>query len=294
MINNRFKAYLAALCSCAFWSLNIILSKDLAESNISPVAISLWRWLIAAMVLFFYCFREIKKNLAIVWQNKWLFVLVGILGISLANTLLYYAAHSTEAINLGLLSAMGPVFILVFSYLILGDSLSLHKIIGILFAIAGLLILITRGNLLELTKIHFAIGDILMLLMLISAGIYTVLSKKKPTTLPSLIFLFYTFAFGLVPLVPAYFILETNYIPNYSWKNWLELLFLGLGPSLLAFITWNYAIQTIGPTVVGMIYFSLPVFVSLLAVFVLGESLAWYHFYGILILGFGVIYSLRK
>lgn len=290
-MGSDFRAYLATLCSCALWSFNIIASKHLSEAHISPVAISMWRWLIAALVLFAFCFRSIVRYFGVVWQHRWLFLVLGFWGVAMANTLLYYAAHSTAAINLGLLSATGPIFILIFSYLLLGESLSRRKIIGSIISIVGIVILITHGDLFSLTSVDFAVGDVLMLVMLIAVGIFTVLSKKKPVVLPSLVFLFYTFVVGFVLLVPIYFIIEVQYIPSYSWQHWGELLFLGLGPSLLAFITWNYAIQMVGPVMVAMLYFSVPVFVSLLAIFVLGESFAWYHFCGIIVLGFGVVYS---
>lgn len=290
-MNSSFRGYLAAFCSCALWSCNIIASKHLSVAGISPIAISLWRWLIAALVLGLLYFRSIVNYRQVVWQNKWFFVILAVLGVSLANTLLYYAAYSTGAINMGLLSATGPLFILLFSCWILRESLQLRKIIGSGIAICGILLLITHGNLWQLSAVHFAIGDILMLLMLASVGIFTVLSKKQPDGMPSSVFLFYAFVIGVLPIIPAYFMVETRAVADYSLADWGELLFLGMGPSLIAFVTWNYAIQKLGPSVVGIIYFSVPVFVALLAVFGLGEEFAWYHLVGMGILAIGVGYS---
>lgn len=197
----------------------IIASKHLAEVQISPVAISVWRWLIAALVLGIIHFRSIGNYWGLVWQHKWLFLALSILGVTLANTLLYYAAYSTEAINLGLLSAIGPLFILLFAYWILGEQLSFRKIIGSVLAIIGVLILITRGNLFQLRNVHFALGDVLMLLMLIVVGIFTVLSKKKPAQMPSTIFLFYIFVIGLLPLILGYFLVDSRAVQDYSWQN---------------------------------------------------------------------------
>ena len=57
-----------------------------------------------------------------------------------------------------------------------------------------------------------------------------------------------------------------------SLPQWGSLLYISLGASVLGFTFWNMAIDRIGPVRAGVLYYSVPLFSSVEAAFLLGES----------------------
>jgi len=123
--------------------------------------------------------REILKN------NLPYLLITSLLGITIFNTLIYLAGHTTTAINLSLISITFPVFIVIFSRIILGELITLNRAVGIILVILGVVILISRGDFSRILSISFAIGDVWMLMAAIIFAIYSILLRHKPKQLSS-------------------------------------------------------------------------------------------------------------
>jgi len=96
----------------------------------------------------------------------------------------------------------------------------------------------------------------------------------------------------LIMLFPFYLIELSVVKPAiYNSTSIISIIYVGIGASLIAFILWNKAILIIGPVRSGMVYYTLPVFSSLLAFFILKENLSTNHFYSAFLIISGIILS---
>lgn len=286
--NQLITGYLFALAATAIWSGNFIIARGLNDS-IPPVSLAFWRWVVAVIVFLPFALRSLISEWEKLKKNILYLSVVSILGITIFNTLIYFAGQTTTAINLSLISITFPVFIVIISRIFLHESITFYKGIGILFVLTGVVLLITKGNPSVLLNISFTIGDIWMLLASIIFAVYSILLKRKPEELSIWAFQLSTFILGLIFLFPFY-VLEYLTVPTVKFdiKTVSSILYVGIFASLTAFVLWNKAIVSVGPTKAGMIYYTLPVFSGILAFIFLKEEISRIHFYSALCIVFGI------
>ncbi len=298
-VRNKQKTlgYLFALLATAFWSGNFIVARDLSGS-IPPVSIAFWRWTVALIVITPFAIRSLIRDWQTVKKNIPYLLITSILGITIFNTLIYIAGHSTTATNLSLIAITFPIFILILSRIFYNEKISLKKVIGICIVAMGVVLIITKGSLTILLNLTFSIGDIWMLVASIIFATYSILLKRRPKEISIWAFQISTFFLGLVSLFPFY-MMEYISAPAFSFdtKSFISILYIGVFSSLTSFVLWNNAIEKIGPTKAGLIYYTLPIFSGLLAFLILKEEIGIIHFISALMIISGILianYESRK
>src|SRR6202030_1907243 len=123
------------------------------------------------------------------------------IGISAFNTMQYWALEYTQALNTLLLQSAGPLFVAVWSLLLLGVRLTLAQAGGIALSLTGVLVILLHGDLTALTSIAFNKGDIIFTVALAIFGVYSVMSLKRPN-IHGLSFVAFTFGCGAACLIP--------------------------------------------------------------------------------------------
>jgi len=285
---------LFAVGATIIWSGNFIIARGVHES-IPPVTLAFFRWLVAFVVITPFSFKYFLKDFTAIKQNyKYIFI-TSFLGITLFNTLIYIAGHSTEAINLSLIAITTPVFIIIFSRILFKDKITPLNITGIAVTISGIIMLICKGSMEALTSISFSAGDIWMLSAAVIFSIYSLLIRKKPDGIGTMSFLFVTFGLGLIMLIP-FFVYETLSLnpATYNVNVIISILYAGVFASIGGFIMWNKAISLIGASESGIIYYSLPLFSTLWAILILGEQVRPVHFISMILIISGILLATKK
>lgn len=281
--------YLFAIGATAIWSGNFIIARGLNE-NIPPISLAFWRWVVAVIVFLPFGLKSLIAERDLLLKRIPYLSVTALLGITIFNTLIYIAGQTTTAINLSLIAITFPVFIVILSRIVFRELITLNKAIGIIVVTIGVVLLITKGDFSSLLNITFAIGDVWMLAGALIFAIYSILLKQKPEELSIWSFQLSTFILGLVFLFP-FFIWETAAVSpvEFTPKIVFSILYVGIFASLSAFIFWNKAIMTIGPTKSGMIYYSLPLFSGILAYVFLKEDISSIHLYSALLIMAGIL-----
>jgi drug/metabolite transporter (DMT)-like permease len=280
-------AYLLLLLPPLFWAGNTVLARGVADL-IPPVTMAFWRWALALGMLLPFTWKQLARD----WQQirrSWRIIsLIGLLGIASFNTLLYTAAHTTTAINIALTQSVMPAVIVLLSFLLYRETVSKRQILAVLLCILGAVFIVMRGDWDRLQQLRFVTGDLLMLLAVCLYALYSVLLRKRPKIHP-LSFLTATFMVGVVSLLPLYLWELTRTPPlQLSLPVILSLLYVGLCPSILAYLCWNRGIELLGANRAGLYINLIPLFASLMAVLFLKEQLHTYHLLGILIIFSGL------
>ncbi|MDI9886520.1 DMT family transporter [Streptomyces sp. HNM0645] len=263
---------LLALAATAIWSGNFVIARHLGDA-VAPVQTSFWRWVIALLAVAPFAARGLLRERQAIRRHAGLVVLAALLGVTLFNTLIYIAGQSTSATNLALIAAASPAAIAAFAF-VGGERMTLLRATGMLIAFAGVVTLVSKGSITALLTMDFRAGDLWMLAAMATFAGYSALLKRKPATISGTSFLLATFAAGTVMLAPFYaasVVLQGTFTPGSATVG--PLLYIGVASSAIAFYTWNKAVDLIGATRAGVIYYLQPVFVACVAYLAIGEHI---------------------
>lgn len=215
--------------------------------------------------------------------------LVG-LGVTNFNTMLYLGLQTTTASNSVLLLSVTPLVILFFSWTLLAIPATKLQLLGILVSLAGVIMIISKGELVSVSGFSVVVGDLWILGSVASWGLYSVLLRKRPAGLDGLPLLGYTILFGLFGILPFYLWETLGGRPmSINGLTFMSVAYVAIFASLLAYMFWNHAVTQIGANRAGLFIHLIPLFGSLLSVLILGERLHSYHLKGILLIATGIV-----
>jgi drug/metabolite transporter (DMT)-like permease len=281
---------MAPLC----WAGNIVLARGVAEL-IPPVAFAFWRWALASVLILPFTLRHLHQDR---WEiaRRWkMLFLLAVLGISSFNTLLYSAVHTTTAINGALIQSTMPAVIVLLSLILYREKVATRQMNGVVLCILGACLIVLRGDLKSLLTMSFVPGDLLMVIAVVLYGLYSALLRRRPAIHP-LSFLTATFVLGAAGLFPVYLV-ELAVTGPFALSREIvsSILYVALFPSIVAYFCWNKGVDRVGPNRAGLFVNLIPLFASLLSVWLLGESIHLFHIGGMALIGGGMalFYSTR-
>jgi drug/metabolite transporter (DMT)-like permease len=293
-MSNQTKGALFALLATLLWSVNMVIASGI-KGHIPPIGMAFWRWTIACIVLAPFAIKSTIENFTIVKKHILFLMLTAVLGITIFNTLIYFAGKTTSAVNLSLIAISIPLFIVILSRIIFKEKVSNSKILGIAIIITGVLVLITKGSMQALMHINFTIGDLLMLVACFFFAYYTILVRQKPADLTPKVFLFSAFVIGTIFLFPFYLWEHLCYKKViFDTKTVLATTYVGIFASLVSFYLWNEAITLIGTSKTALIYYLIPVFSGILAYVFLGQAIVITQIISMGIIITGLLITNRK
>jgi drug/metabolite transporter (DMT)-like permease len=293
--SNEFKAYVMLVLCTAFWSGNFIVGKVATLFEIPPITLNFYRWFIAWILLAPFTLKEVIQNKNIIKENLFSLIIMAFTSISVFNSVVYYALNYTQVLNGVLMISTIPVLIIFLSSIFKTEKTNFFQIIGVVVSLCGVVIIITKMELERLIHLQLNKGDLWMLVAMLSWATYSIMMKEKKINLKPFILLQTLISMGVVFLAPMYFIEIAN--GQYLHLNIPVMLTIGyvvLFAGIGAYIFWNGAVLLIGPNRAGIFLHLMPVFSALMAIFLLGEKFANYHFYGALFIVCGIFLSSKK
>jgi drug/metabolite transporter (DMT)-like permease len=287
-------AFLLLGTASLLWSGNWIAGRALRDAY-DPVTINFFRWVVAVLILAPFAVQGLAGKGAVIRRNLGFLLLLAFLGVALFQTLVYLGLSSTTAINGMLLNSSAPLFMILCSWAIERERTTLRQVMGMLISLAGILVILSRGELRNVLVLEFHAGDAWILLAMPVWGAYSVLLKRRPQDLGGTQFLFVISVLGLALLAPvfAFHAIKTP-LRMPSGTEAAGLFYMGLAASVLAFIFWNKGVAVVGANAAGFTLHLLPAFGTLLAMVFLGESFAMFHAAGIATILAGVVLATRK
>ena len=285
----RLSAFLLLALANLFWSGNWIAGRALRDA-FDPVTLNFWRWVVAVLALAPFALPGLRGKGALIRRHAGMLLLLALTGVAVFQSLVYLGLRSTTAVNAVLLNSSMPLFMLLCSWAIEGERSSPRQIAGMLISLAGIFMILSRGDPGALLELRLHGGDGWILLAMPVWGIYSVLLKRRPPELGVLEFLFVISVAGVLLLAPGV-ALQSLQAPM-RWPTQAEalaVLYMGLAASVLAFICWNRGVALVGANAAGFTIHLLPAFGTVLAILFLGESFAGYHAAGIATILTGVL-----
>jgi drug/metabolite transporter (DMT)-like permease len=271
--NNFLIGFAFALLATVLWSGNFIAARAL-NKTISPVSLNFLRWAVATIVLSPFALKKTVQEWKLLRPHLAYLCFAALAGVTLFNTFVYVGGRYSTATNLALIgTTAAPIFVLLISGLFLKQRISVNQIIGTILCVAGIVILISKGAISGLQHFKLSLGDVWILLAALSFAIYTVLVRKKPVGVSPGSFLFFIFLAGTIFLIPA-FVIDLSMGSAFVWNKTiiLSILYLGIGASVISFLSWNISIRRIGPARTALFGNLIPIFSTIEASILLDEQ----------------------
>ena len=277
------------------WAGNAIAGRALVGS-ISPVSLSAVRWGLAALMLLPLGWRIFKPGSAL-WQNTGRFLVLGLLGVGSYNVLLYLALQTSTAINVTLIGASMPIWMLFIGAVFYKVRPTLLQMVGAIVSLIGVTVVLTRGEPTSLLSMEVVMGDLLIMLATILWAFYSwMISRPGDSTerqwpwaefLMAQVFIgfMWTMLFESVEIATGHAFIELNY-----WTGAL-IIFVAIGPSLIAYRCWGLGVNGAGPTVAAFFANLIPLFTALLSAAILGDPPQLFHGLAFALIVIGILVS---
>lgn len=277
------------------WAGNAIAGRVLVGS-ISPITLSAVRWGLAALLLLPLGWRILKPASAL-WQNKSRFLVLGLLGVGSYNVLLYLALQTSTAINVTLIGASMPIWMLLIGAVFYEVKPRLLQLLGAVVSLIGVTVVLTRGEPASLLSMEVVMGDLLIMLATILWAFYSwMISRPGESTerqwpwaeflmAQVLIGFLWTMLFEGAEIATGHAFIDLNY-----WTGAL-ILFVAIGPSLIAYRCWGLGVNGSGPTVAAFFANLIPLFTALLSAAILGDPPQLFHGLAFVLIVVGILVS---
>ena len=270
--------FLFPFVAILLWAGNVIVSK-LSAHTIDPSAITFYRLLLAVALMSLFTLKPAWLNRAAIVPQLPKLALLGFLAMALFQSLSYVAAQTTTATNMAIITALVPLMTMVASTLLLGEAPTTGMIGGGILSLAGVVYLITQGNLAMLLANGVHVGDLLMLFAALAYAIYGVLLKRWHVGLPSWQSIYLQALFALLLMLPMLLRLPAaEAVPTRASVP--LILYAGVLASVVLPFLWMQGVKHLGPNRCALFMNVLPIATALIAISMLGETLHLYHVLG--------------
>lgn len=280
------------------WAGNAVVGR-LVHTMVPPLTLNFIRWVLAFAILLPLAWRVLRPDSPL-WPHWRRYALLGLLGIGCYNALQYLALQTSTPLNVTLVGSGLPVWMLVIGALFFGAPVTRRHVTGALLSIAGVLVVLSRGEWGQLLALRLVPGDLFMVLATVCWGFYSWLLAR--TSEPASVrtdwaaFLLAQMVFGLAwsgAFTGAEWALAPQHI---AWGGPLAaaLAFIAVGPAMLAYRWWGVGVQRAGPAVASFFINLTPLFAAVLSAAFLGEVPHLYHAAAFLLIVAGIVASSRR
>ena len=292
---SNFLAYVFLFLTVTFWAGNFVVGKFASIYEVPPFSLNFYRWFFAWVILAPFTLPEIIKKKDYIINNFKLFIVLGVTSITIFNSIVYYSLNFTQVISGVLMISTIPVMIMFFSSIFKIEKTNIFQIIGVILSFLGVIIIITKANFEILKNLNFNKGDVTMVVAMFSWALYSTLLKRQTYEISQLSLLQVVMSFGLVFLIPIYFIeYQLGFRITLDKPFYLILSYVVLLPGLASFILWIKGISMIGANRSGVFLHLMPILSAIMAMIIFNEKFMFYHMLGACFIITGILLSNKK
>jgi len=281
------------------WAGNAIVGR-MVVPLVSPMTLNLLRWSIAFVVLLPLAGSVLRPGSPL-WSQWRRFAVLGLFSIGGYNAMLYLALHTSTPINVTLVGASTPVWMLLFGRVFFAVPVSRRQMLGAVLSIAGVLLVLSRGQWELLLGLRLVAGDLYILVACMGWAYYSWMLAHPSAESASLrgnwaTFLMAQVVFGLAwsALFSGAEWALTDAHVDWGWPLASALAFIAIGPAVVAYAAWGVGVARAGPAAAGFFINLTPLFTALLSSIFLGEAPQAFHALAFVLIVSGIVLSSQR
>ena len=280
------------------WAGNAVVGR-LVNTLAPPMTLNFLRWALAFLLLLPLAAPVLRPESGL-WSHWRRYAVLGLLGVGCYNALQYLALKTSTPLNVTLVAASAPVWMLGIGALFFGQRITVRQLLGAALSIAGVLVVLSRGEWTQLVALRLVAGDIYVLLATAAWALYSWL-LVRPGDAPAIradwaAFLMAQIVFGMgwSGLFAAGEWALTDAHIRWGWPLAAALAYIAIGPAIIAYRCWGKGVQRVGPTVAGFFSNLTPLFAALMSAAFLRELPHLYHAAAFALIVGGIVVSSRR
>lgn len=275
--------YIYILTTIILFSTYEVVSKTLV-GKVDPFQINFLRFFIGGILLFFVALA--KGDIAIKAKELGQVAIIGIINVLFSMNLLQLSLNmpNSKASVVAVIFSSNPIFVTIFAVLIDRERIKLHKIIGLMFGVFGVIMISLNGFKLDMLNLK---SSLLALLSALLYGLYTVLGGKVSSKIGSLKMNAYSFLLGSLVLLPFLIFFKLP-VFKFDYSATFQILYLSLFVTGIAYLTYFVGLTLTGASKGSLVFFLKPVLASIFSVFILGERITINLVFGTILIIFGI------
>ncbi len=299
-MNQRLTPATAALLVVPplLWAGNAVVGR-MAQGLVPPITLNFLRWALAFVLLLPLAYHVLYRNSPL-WRHWRRYALLGLLGVGCYNAMQYLALKTSTPINVTLVASSAPIFMLGMGRLFFGQAISRRQVWGALLSITGVLVVLCRGDFAQLLQFKLVPGDVYVLLATLAWAWYSWLLTRPVdpqeirTDWAAFLMAQMVFGLGWSGLFAGSEWALTDARIVWGWPLAVTLLYVAVGPAILAYRCWGMGVQRVGPTVASFFSNLTPLFAAIMSAAFLGEPPKAFHAVAFALIVGGIVVSSRR
>ena len=286
-------AHLAIIGANIIYGLNYVIAKGIMPEFLQPRVIILFR--VVGATLVFWLVSSLLSKEKIDRKDFPRLALSALFGIAINQIMFFEGLNLTTPINASIIMVSTPILVLVLAHFLIGERISLQKVIGIALGASGASYLILLQGNISFSSSTF-VGNLFVLINAASYATFLVIVKPLMKKYSALTIMKWVFLLGTIYVLPFSFnlALEANYsaIP---FNIWLSIAYVIIFTTVLAYFLNNYSLKTVSPTVNSAYIYLQPFLASVVALIAAKDELTWTKIIAAVLIFLGVYFaSLKK
>jgi drug/metabolite transporter (DMT)-like permease len=280
------------------WAGNAVVGR-LVRNDIPPFTLNFLRWVVAFAILLPLAAWVLRRSSGM-WSQWRRFALLGLTGVGLYNTLQYLALQTSTPMNVTLVASSTPLWMLALGTLFFNAKVTRQQMFGAALSILGVCVVLARGEWAQLMGLRLVAGDVFMLAATFCWATYswllTVRAEPEAIRKDWAAFLLAQVTLGLMwsgMFTAGEWALTDAHI-RWSGSLLAALVFVAVGPAVLAYRFWGLGVQRAGPQVASFFANLTPLFAAVLSGAFLGDMPQPYHGLAFALIIAGIVVSSRR
>lgn len=265
MFKELWKAHFALFLVNALYGASHVIAKGVMPAYLSPNVFILLR--ISGATLLFWLILFSRKNLRIDKKDIPLFALCGLFGVAINQLFFFHGLNLSSSINSGIIMTVNPILVVILSYFIIKEKITVRKSLGILLGATGAVLLTLAGG---TGKGDSLLGDMFLFINAASYAIYLVIAKPLMQRYSPLKVITWVFTFGLFYVLlfpPTLTDLSSAQFETIPQDVWIKIVYVIVGVTFMTYLLTMYGLKYLSPSVSSAYIYLQPVLVIFFAVF---------------------------
>ncbi|MCQ4637085.1 DMT family transporter [Anaerovorax odorimutans] len=271
--------FFVVLTAFLFGTMEVALK--LAGSEMDSFQLTFLRFMIGGLLLLPFAIAEVRRNHVKLELKDFAYLLyVGILGIPLSMLFFQMGVMHSNAATASVLISINPLFTMIFAHFMTDEKMTKNKVLVLLVGLLGIIFMIKPWHMQEGNTV---LGVILMLLAALFFGLYTVAGKISVRKMGIMAQTSISFILGSLVLLVVMLFMGRPIVAGIV-DNWMVVAYISIFVTGLGYFCYFMAIKLSDATTGSIAFFLKPAIAPVMAVIVLGESILWNTYIGIVLI----------